>query len=354
LLDLGHRDEARAILEYYLHVWSRRGEIHTAQPIGFDGPFHVHEEDRAEITGYLIHQVFDWLAATGDESLVERCQPMLDWALDAQLSCLVDGTLPFNGDETYIAGGLFPRAFIAHGSAEATLLFIESGRRFCDWAERRARWSADRITAVRATIEDAARRFRGHFLRDGVLWANQPSRAAHGPRFRHGVCQTRGCYQGQLNWLQRDANGNYLCPECFPHGPMPKVEPQRAFLASVALAPLFVGLGPLSWEEVRLQVESVANRWLMTGCLPSQADGSLGDPHTVGYDYGFLLMGLDLLGHPAATRFAAHVLDLADPTGSWAELYMNGKGAHTRCRHWESAINLYAILTHLRRAAAGS
>jgi hypothetical protein len=354
LLDLGHRNEARAILEFFLGVWSRRGEIHTAQPIGFDGPFHVHEEDRSEITGYLINQAFDWLDATKDESLVERCQPMLDWALDAQLSCLVDGTLPFNGDETYIAGGLFPRAFIAHGSAEATLLFIESGRRFRDWAQRRGRWSTERLAAVHTALEDSARRFRGHFLEGGVLWANEPSRAAHGPRFRHGVCQTSGCYRGQLNWLQRDANGNYLCPECFPRCPLPKVEPRRAFLASVALAPLFVGLGPLDWDEVRRQVEAVANRWLATGRLPSQADESLGGSGTVGYDYGLLLMGLDRLGHPSATSFAAQTLGLVDQTGSWVEFYVDGKGSSTRCRPWESAINLCAILKHSRRVTAGS
>ena len=354
LLELGHWDEARAILEYCLRIWSRRGEIHTAQPIGFDGPFHIHEEDRVEITGYLINQVFDWLEATGDDSLVERCLPMLDWAMDAQMACLHEGMLSFNGDETYIAGGFLPRAFIAHGSAESTLLFIESGRRLLDWARRRGRWTARRVEAVSAALEDSARRFRGHFLEGGVLWANQPSRADHSPRFRHGVCQTSGCYRGQLNWLQRDTNGNYLCPECFPHGPLPRVEPKRAFLASVALVPLFVGLGPLDWDEVRRQVEAVAKGWLATGRQPSQADESLGGSGTVGYDYGLLLMGLDRLGHPSATSFAAHTLGLVDQTGSWVEYYVDGKGSNTRCRPWESAINLYAILKHFRRVAAGA
>ena len=43
----------------------------------------------------------------------------------------------FSGDETYITGFVFPRPFIYHGSAESTLLFIEGGRRFLDFAEKK-------------------------------------------------------------------------------------------------------------------------------------------------------------------------------------------------------------------------
>ncbi len=60
--------------------------------------------------------------------------PMLDWAFESQKKYLVDGMLPFNGDETYVAGGLLPRSTLNDGSAEATMLFVESGQQFLEWA----------------------------------------------------------------------------------------------------------------------------------------------------------------------------------------------------------------------------
>ncbi len=353
LLELGHHTEARAILEYYWRIFSRCGAIHNAQPIGGTNDiFHIHEEDRSEITGYLINQAFDWLAATGDGDLVEKMQPMLDWALDAQMSCLVDGMLPFNGDETYVAGGILPRSCLRHGSAEATLLFLESGQRFQNWAQRQGRWPSRRAATIQAALGEVASRFRANFMQGGLLYANQPSCAEIAPRFRHGVCQRPGCRSGQLMWLQRDPHGNYQCVECFAQGPLPLVAAQRHYIASVALAPAFVGSGPLSAAECNQQIQSVCARWLATGQLPSQADDAGGSTATVGYDYGFLLMGLDRIRHPRAVDLAVQTLGLADATGVWVEYYdLAGKGFNTRCRPWESAINILAILQHLKHFA---
>jgi hypothetical protein len=35
---------------------------------------------------------------------------------------------------------------------------------------------------------------------------------------------------------------------------------------------------------------------------------------------------------------------MVDPTGAWVEYYINGVPHLTRCRPWESAINLEAVL----------
>ena len=37
-------------------------------------------------------------------------------------------------------------------------------------------------------------------------------------------------------------------------------------------------------------------------------------------------------------------LQMVDPTGAWVEYYLNGAPHGTRCRPWESAINLEAVL----------
>ncbi len=350
MLELGMVREARAILDSYWGIFQTQGAIHTAQPIGLHTPFHIHEEDRSENTGYLVNQAMDWIDATGDESVVEAMQPLFDWAIDQQLQILADGTLPFSGDETYVPGGMMPRRFLDHGSAEATLLFITSGRRFAAWATRRSRWLPRRRDQVLAALDTSAAAWRRRFLVDGRILANDPGRCAHAPRFRHGVC---GCCQGRetsgLAWLERDSNGNYLCAFCWPKAPLPPFERHRIEISSVSLVPTFVGDGPLNASEVAAQVRRIADSWTGTGRLPSQV-GS--DSRTVGYDYGFLLMGMDRFNLPGADRLAQATLDLLDPTGAWVEYYKDGRPDETRCRPWESAINCLAILHHLRRNGA--
>jgi hypothetical protein len=349
LLELGLHEAARAILEGYWRVFHVEGAIHNAQPIGFTRPFHIHEEDRSEITGYLVRQATDWIAATGDDSLIERLQPMFEWAIDRQLDILIDGALPFNGDETYVAGGMFPRERLCDHSAEATLLFCVSTRDFGNWATRRGRWTPRRRDQVMAALSGAEAAFHRHFMVDGRLTANDPSRAPLTPRFRQGVCERCGCAElGGSLWSERDANGRYQCPACIGKGPLPLSVPRRYRIASAALTPTFVGDGPLSSVDVEREIAAVSESWSATGRLPSQ-EGEAGG-RTVGYDYGFLLLGMDRIGHPQAGALARRTLDLLDPTGAWVEYYADGKPQGTRCRPWESAINCFAILRHLRGA----
>jgi hypothetical protein len=149
LLALGLTSAARKILEFYWSVWQRHGVIHNAQAAGVDGVFHVHENDDVEITGYLIRQAFDLAHASGDTVFLDAIFPMLEWAWQAQKKHLVQGMLPFNGDETYIAGSMLPRHTINDGSAEATLLFIDGGERLLDHVEQTHRWPAQELAADR-------------------------------------------------------------------------------------------------------------------------------------------------------------------------------------------------------------
>jgi hypothetical protein len=103
----------------------------------------------------------------------------------------------------------------------------------------------------------------------------------------------------------------------------------------------------LTSGEVETQVRRIAETWTETGLLPSQV-GSSGN--TVGYDYGFLLMGMDRFNLAGADRLAQRTLELLDSTGAWVEYYKEGKPHGTRCRPWESAINLLACLQHCRRS----
>lgn len=299
-----------------------------------------------------MRQATDWVAATGDDSLIERLQPMFEWAIDRQLDVLVDGALPFNGDETYVAGGMFPHARLCDHSAEATLLFCTSTRDFGNWATRRGRWAPCRRDQVLAALGGAEAAFARHFLVDGRLAANDPARAPLAPRFRNGGCERCGCSElGPSIGTELDANGRYQCAACISKGALPPSIPRRYRIASSALTPSFVGDGPLSSAAVEREVAAVAQLWSTTGRLPSQ-EGEAGG-RTVGYDYGFLLLGMNRIGHPQAGALARCTLDLLDPTGCWVEYYADGKPQGTRCRPWESAINCLAILKHLRGAGAG-
>ena len=95
---------------YYRDIWQKTGELHCAQGIGVDGIFHIHENDEVESPGYLIMQAFDLQDKTRDRDFTREIFPMLAWCWEVQKKHLAGHMLPFNGDETYVAGGILPRS----------------------------------------------------------------------------------------------------------------------------------------------------------------------------------------------------------------------------------------------------
>ena len=347
LLALGHLKEAQAVMEFYWGVWQRHGVLHNGQAAGLDGIFHIHENDEVELTGYLIQQAFDLLSSFGDEGFLKTIFPMLEWAWGAQVKHLAGGMLPFNGDETYIAGGMLPRSAINDGSAEATLLFITSGEKLLDWVEKNYRWPINAIAENRRILETARASFRDNFMAKGRLVTNNPRRAelAPLPRFRHGVCEK--CQEDPrlwyIGWTERSPEGRYLCPKSLAEGPYPAAEPISYVLKSVSLAPFYFNTHLLSWEELRPAVIEMAEGFHATRRLPTRQDAA-GEAYSVGYDYGFLLNALTELRHSLAEDLYQQTLALVDPTGAWVEYYLDNRPTGTRCRPWESAINLEALL----------
>ena len=212
LLRLGYFQEAKGILQRDWDIWKRHGKLHNAQAAGVDGVFHVHENDDVEITGYIILQAFDYAKASNDWDFLREILPMLDWALTVQKRHLVHDMLPFNGDETYVAGGILPRNTLNDGSAEATLLFITGGEHLLDWAAKEGAWAKDRIDAEQAVLRRVRDAYRANFLKEGRYITNNPARkeGLALPRFRHGVCE--GCYA--FGWTERNPHDRYICPKC--------------------------------------------------------------------------------------------------------------------------------------------
>ncbi|MCL5270824.1 MAG: hypothetical protein M1457_09815 [bacterium] len=348
LLKLGCRDEARAITMRLLGIWKKMGRLYNAHGIDVDGIQHIHECDDVEITGYVVEEAFDYYELTGDEQFLRDVFPMLEWCWEAQCRHLAGGMLPFNGDETYIAGGVLPRTCLNDGSAEATMLFITSGTKLLDWIERQKLWNAEKIRNNHRILADTRARYLDNFLVEGRLATNNPARTGltEPPRFRHGVCEA---VMQPVTWTERTPNGRYVCPKHFlDDPPLPAAEPKQYFLRSVGLQPLYFGSDLVPRELLVRDVNEVASRFLETGKLPSSPDGST----TIGYDYGLLLYSMARIGHPDAGQVLDRMMGVLDSTGAWVEYYRDGAPQGCRCRPWESGINVDAILEYLAVCAA--
>jgi len=341
LLALGLHRRARAILDFYWDIFRREGVIHNAQSIGPYTRFHVHENDDVEMTGWFLIQAFDYSAATGDDAFLGEIAPMLEWCADAQERHLVEGMLPFNGDETYVAGGMLPRDALDDGSAEATLLYIESVRRFNKWCRGNGYGSSNALERRCQAVEETWQRYRANFFEGSRLMLNNPRRAlvASRPRFRHGVCQRRLPDCRFVDWCELGADGRYACPVCFPHPLSTPRETRRYFLPSVATTPAFIGFSAANPEEHAAMLDAAMAPF--TG-----EDGQFQLPETdlPGYEVGMLLHALAGVGDPRCPAMAKRLLELRDPTGAWSEYYAGAKGKGNRYRPWESAINLCGLL----------
>ena len=353
LLRLGYAEEARNIMRFYWRVWQRSGKICNAQCPGVPGLFHEHENDEVEITGYLVLQAFDYLSVTGDNEFLIEILPMLRWAFDAQKKHLADGMLPFNGDETYVAGGILPRSTLNDGSAEATLLFLVAGKRLTDWLEANSQATKETVGANRSLLDGVERQYRHNFLRDGELITNNPERKtiATLPGFRHGVCE--GCHQSPsrasnfyyFGWTEKNAFGRYLCPDCMVNNNIESTDDRVYHVHSIALVPAYIRSGLFSEKEISAMLSPAINMYQNTGKLPSRPDGSM----TVGYDYGLLLYSLTESGYPLADVIFHKMMSVIDATGSWVEYYEDDRPIGTRCRPWESGINLEAAIHYMER-----
>ena len=347
LLYLGEPQRARAIYDFYWNIWQRYHVLHNGEGEEPHMFFHVHENDGTEIPGYLIMGAFEILASTHDNGYVQKIFPMLEWAWDIQKKNLILDMMPFDGDETYVAGGLLPRSALNDGSAEATLLFLESGRELVNWAEQHHRWPAARVAQARGVLDGVQSNYRKNFWRDGRLITNNPERtaAAPMPQFRHGVCER--CMAEKrlkhLTWNERSPTGRYLCPVCMAMGSYPAAPVKIYSLASVSMIPFYIHSKMFSNEELAPIVRKLAKDFIDTGAFQG-VDAPLVPGKIVGYDIGMLLYVLTELHDPLAGPVYTKALQMVDPTGAWVEYYINGVPHLTRCRPWESAINLEAVL----------
>ena len=339
LVALGHEEMCRDILNFYYNIFESHGKIRNAQAFGIPGLLHIHENDDVELTGYITLQAFDYLNRSGDNDFIKKIFPLLEWAWTVQQRHFINNMLPFNGDETYVAGGILPRSALNDGSAEATMLFIDSGQLLLDFAHKESLWTEARIDNEKKVLTQVRDSFRNNFWHNNRLITNNPERSRDLnslPGVRHGVCES--CVTVQ--WTLRTREGRYVCLGCLPEQSLPRVEPKVYTLQSVSLTPIYFHTSLFETQEFQGQVEEIVQAYQKNGKLPSRPDSDV----SVGYDFGLLLYALTELKHPLAQELYEKTIQLADSTGSWTEYYRDGKPAGTRCRPWESAINVESLL----------
>lgn len=340
LLACGCPEQAKKILTFYLNTFALRGCLHNAQGMGETGIFHIHEHDESEITGYLLHQAADVYEATRDFEFFRSLIPMLDWAIRVQLEAMKRGMLPFNGDETYVAGGILPRNVLCEGSLEATMLFLSGVRRY--YALRGG--GEDVLNRV----AEAEKQLEKHFFRGGRWMSNSRDRleGLDFPPFRHGVCLTCERNRGfSFGWLHHVGNGWYACPECvekygFTAPDVPRADYE---LKSVTLNAPYLGMPYLGKDYVRRETDAYLGEFRKNGYFSTRSGSDI----CLGLDYGLHLYAAAECGLPADDLLKA-ALDARDESGAWTEYYAGGKPRGTPCRPWESGVNIDGILRYLR------
>lgn len=346
LLSMGDFVGARAILQYYLDIEKKYGTIHNAQGMGDSCIFHIHENDNTEITAYLVLGCIAYLQATGDRAFFASCLGLCGRAMRRAIPELAGGMMPFNGDETYIAGGLLPRSVIEQGSLEATALFIAAAEQLEQVCEAYALPTEHLPSDLHACRIAAELSFDDNFARRSGYTVNAPKRENFHPQplYRHGVCY----FGDTFGWLRGVDRGCYVCPACAGKPVVPDDTEYRLHTPYLTLP--YVGCHVIGKPLVAEAVRTMLNTYRKTGKLPNAPQGN----RIVGYDFGFLLYAAAYTGEDASDLLSA-ALAARDEVGMWVEYYTLSGGittpSGTRCRPWESAINMDGILAYLSQTA---
>ena len=337
LLRMGLWDEASSVVRFWARKFAHFGDLLDAESMGHDDARLPFSNDRVELPAYVILSSFAVAEKSpSPKEYLAPLFPMLSWAAHAQASECADGMTGFSGDETYIAGGQFPRYALYEGSAESTMLLILSLEKYL------SHFGPD--DALAGTLSEAKSRFRDHFMQNGRLMANDPSRLAakKPPRFHFGYCDA--CIllgrPEPLTWLERTPDGLYRCPDC-RDAQIPDLPPRRPLpLGSVGLLPAWHGFDLVTDDELSATAAPYVERFEKAGYLTSSPDGS----SALGYDYALLLCALTRLRHPSLQKVLDGTLSLLDEAGAWAEYYRGKEPYNCRCRPWESAMNISSVL----------
>lgn len=348
MLCLGMHCRAKRMLQFYINTFRQSGKICNAQAMGVSNRFHHAENDKTEITGYLLLQFLRYAKQTGDVQLLKENVDFLIWLYEQQVSQIHNDTLPFNGDETYIAGGLLPRDVINDGSAEATMLFLLSGQELLAFLRREELADQELQERMQSTLERVHGAYKTHFIIDGQYTLNAPARleGLDVPQYRYGVCMNFGVPDcAYLGWTKREGDGIYLCPKCQQLAKKPARKTGIYHCPSALLMPAYLESDLLESDSAKDYILSLKEQIHRNGYFYSNEAMKM----NVGYDYGLLLINLVAHDLPGKELVCEKLLELRDEAGAWSEYYDQNQPVGTRYRAWESAINVDALLRYAQQ-----
>ncbi|MBE6557827.1 MAG: hypothetical protein E7661_02290 [Ruminococcaceae bacterium] len=341
---LGLYDYARRMVDYLVGIYRDKGYMPNASGMGMPCS-HRHENDDVEQTGYYLLELLEYTEATGDVDFLRDKMSYARFLLEAQEAQLAGGMIPFNGDETYIAGGIFPRGGIDHGSMEATALYIGSSLKLLDMAEAYELLDESYIKVHRAPAMAAKAAFIENFTDGDRVYINQPARVALAelPAYRHGVCH----HCMWMTNLIRTPEGGYLCANCYGKYPA-SIDHSRYSTDCALWMSVFTGCSLLPEKTIRAALEGTVAR------LRADSFGETNLHNTVGYELGVVLYALTRyvpsVDLPAYRDILDALLDDRVKGLVWTEYYKNGQPSTASCpyRPWESGINLVCILAYCK------
>ncbi|HHT94144.1 MAG TPA: hypothetical protein GXZ66_11685 [Clostridiaceae bacterium] len=354
LIKSGYVEEGKNVLEYWYRKWKIFGTVVNADSMGHDRDRLFFPNDEVEVPAYIVYCAMYYYNATKDKEFLLKIFDMVKWAFGVQLPHLVKGMTSFSGDETYIAGWVFPRSFLYHGSAESTLLFIEGGRRFIEFAKEEGLLDDKELANFEGAVDEARNLYKENFVIDGVIHGNNPEREKgfEKPRFHKGFCDVDLLKQrgAPYTWLELGEHDYYRCPNCLNEEIEEVHDPNKRYiLGSTGLLPVYYDSDLFNKEEIRKNVDFFARLFEEKGYIPSHAEGT----RSLGYDFGLLLYNLAYLDDPLKEEVLKVMLDIVDGTGAWVEYYDNKVPFNCRCRPWESGINIEALIYYLEKLQQG-
>lgn len=341
-LALGYHEDARKILDFRFDKWQTFGTLRNAEGMGCFEPRHFSENEEVEQTSYTLLSARDYHLKTKDSTYIHKIFPMLMWCANVQVPHIHKGMLPFNGDETYIAGGLLPRSAVNQGAAQATLMFAEGASWLIEWAVKNGK--TREIFGLEKHVSGIKSKYRDNFVKDGKYIANNPDRIDNSlnclPANR-GVCAqadylnksggfSEDLFIGQLLY---DGKGHFVRDLEIATGGFKGEEQKRKILGEVLVSPAFLGNDILTKENMGKFAEDFMEMDRKNLVV-------------AGHEPAMLLYTLCVTGadKEKVKRARDWVLEFMNENGSWDEYYVNNETKTVRHRPWETGYSLEALL----------
>lgn len=333
MLSLHMYEDVKKVLLFFNKKFTMCNQIATAVSVGNDNTLHIHENDYSENTGYIILMAFKYYETTKDEDFLREILPLLIFAYKNAKELLVDGMMPFSGDETYVAGNMIPRVVVDEGSAESTLLFIESTKKILPYLPENLKKEAKEL------LETAVSKFRDNFVKDGKIMANNPSRRlkAKLKETRKGVCPY--CYS--YGFCHLNKYNLYACDNCIDKD-LDISNNKQFYLTCVSMMPLYIDSDIFTKEELIDTYELFAKK--LIGIYNENKESN---EKIAGYEYGLLLHGLVKLNSPYMHEIFKICLQARDSEKTWSEYYIGKKHCGMRWKSWECGVNIMAVEEYL-------